>query len=249
MSSHSARPKKGTLRESAYEVLLSAIIFGDIPAGSRIDEKMIAETFNLGIASVRDALFRLSLEKMVERHARVGTSIPALGFREIQEVFEARVIVEGACAGMAADRASPAEVAQLKSAFDGYKAAIANRDYRKLVRMDQVFHRTMAASSRNAYFEQALVLLHNNASRFWFVGLPRIPSKALIGDIEGHLEVASAIEAHDAPSATRAIRDVLGHFPDYMTNLLASPQLYAPRDARGRTPQPRGSRRRAAAPA
>jgi DNA-binding GntR family transcriptional regulator len=104
----------------------------------------------------------------------------------------------------------------------------------------------MAACSRNSYFEQALVLLHNNASRFWYIGLPRIPSKALIGDIEGHFEVASAIEAHDAASATRAMREVLGHFPDYMTNLLAAPDLYV-RQPRGRAPQPR--RRRTAASA
>lgn len=243
MSSRETRPKKGTLRENAYETILSAIIFGDIPAGSRIDEKRIAQTFGIGIASVRDALFRLSLEKMVERHARVGTSIPALGFREIQEVFEARVIVEGACAGMAADRASSGEVSQLKMAFDGYKSVIANRDYRKLVRMDQLFHRTLAACSRNSYFEQALVLLHNNASRFWYIGLPRIPPKALTSDIEGHFDVASAIEARDAASATRAIREVLGHFPDYMTNLLAASDLYV-REPRARAPQVR--RRRAA---
>lgn len=246
MAALEAKAKKGLLRESAYETILSAIIFGDIPAGSRIDEKKVAETFGIGIASVRDALFRLSLERMVERHPRVGTSIPALGFREIHEVFEARVIVEGACAGMAADRASPAEVAHLKSAFDGFKSAIAQKDFRKLVRMDQVFHRTLAASSRNAYFEQALVVLHNNASRFWFIGLPRIPSKELIRDIEAHLEVAHAIEAHDAASATRAMREVLGHFPGYMNNL-ASPDMYVGNTLNSRQPGQRGSRKRAAA--
>ncbi len=108
--------------------------------------------------------------------------------------------------------------------------------------MDQLFQRTLAECSRNSYLEKALVLLHNNASRFWYVGLPRIPTKALIGDIEGHFEVASAIEARDAASATRAIREVLGHFPDYMTNLLAASDLYV-REPRGRAPQTR--RRRA----
>lgn len=243
MSSREARSKKGSLRESAYETILSAIIFGDIPAGSAMDEKRIAQMFDVGIASVRDALFRLSLEKMVERHPRVGTSIPTLGFREIQEVFEARVVAEGACAAMAADRASPAEIAQLKSAFDGYKSAIANRDYRKLVRMDQVFHRTLAAASRNAYFESVVVVLHNSASRFWYIGLPRIPNKALVSDIEAHLEVAAAIEAHHAAAATKAMREVLGHFPDYMTNLFA-PEIFS-RDGRGRTQAPRGSKKRA----
>lgn len=215
------------LRETAYEVILSAIIFGDIPAGSSIDEKQIAESFDLGIASVRNALFRLSLEKIVERHARIGTLIPSLGLREIHEVFEARILLEGACVEMAAERASPAEIIQLEKSFADYKTAIMERDYRKLVRMDQLFHRTLAACARNTFLEQTLVVLHNNASRFWFIGLPKIPTKALISDIDAHFEVASAIRSRNPKAAGKAMRELLGHFPDYMSNMLATPGIYS----------------------
>jgi DNA-binding GntR family transcriptional regulator len=225
-----ARPAKlrgsGSLREDAYQKILSAIIFGDIPAGSSLDEKQLSEDFDLGIAVVRDALFRLSLEKMVERHARIGTLIPALGLREVQEVFEARILLEGACAGLAAERASSTEISVLKSAFDGYKSVIAKRDFRDLVRMDQVFHRTIAAASRNSHMEHDLIVLHNNASRFWYFGIQRLQGKALLADIEAHIEVAQAISDRDAELAKRAMQGVLGHFPEHMGHLLLMPQMY-----------------------
>ena len=55
---------------------------------------------------MRDALYRLSLEELVERQPRIGTRIPDLGLREMQDVFEARVLIEGDCAALAAERAS-----------------------------------------------------------------------------------------------------------------------------------------------
>jgi DNA-binding GntR family transcriptional regulator len=238
----------GSLREDAYQKLLSAIIFGDIPPGSSLDEKQISEDFDLGIAVVRDALFRLSMEKLVERHARIGTLIPALGLREVQEVFEARILLEGACASLAAERASSTEISVLKSAFDGYRKVIAERDFRELVRMDQVFHRTIAAASRNSYMEHDLIVLHNNASRFWYFAIQRLQSKALQADIEAHIDVAQAIAERDAESAKRAMQGVLGHFPDHMGNLLIVPQIYEGNEATGKArPTARKPKRRAAA--
>lgn len=216
----------GSLRQNAYETLLAAIIFGDLEPGSSIDEKQIADTFDLGIASVRDALLRLALEKMVERHPRIGTLIPPLGIRDVQDVFEARILLEGECAALAAERASPAEVAELRDAFSGFRAAIAKRDFRALVRMDQVFHRTLAAATRNHHLERELVLLHNNASRFWYFGIQRLNPKALTQDIESHLTVIDAIESRDAGAAKARMQDVLEHFPAHMSGLLiASPTL------------------------
>ena len=93
-------------RESAYDIILSALIFGDLAPGSAVDEKPIAARFGLGLAGVRDALYRLSLEALVERQPRIGTRIPDLGLREMQDVFEARVLIEGGCAALGAERAS-----------------------------------------------------------------------------------------------------------------------------------------------
>lgn len=216
----------GSLRQNAYETILQAIIFGDLAPGSSIDDKQVADDFGLGLAVVRDALLRLALENMVERHARIGTRVPDLGLREVQEVFEARVILEGACAALAAERASAAEVDALRASFDGYEEVIERREFRRLVEMDQAFHRTLAEACHNGHMGRSLVLLHNNASRFWYFGLLRLDAATLRADIKAHLEVADAIAAHDAVAAEQAMRGVLGHFPADMRNFLIAPPIF-----------------------
>jgi DNA-binding GntR family transcriptional regulator len=204
----------GTRRESAYDLILSGIIFGDLPAGSAVDEKKLERELGLGLAAVRDALNRLALEGMVDRQPRIGTRIPDLALRELQDVFEARVLLEGACAALAAARASAADIATMRAAFAGYEQAIERREFRKLVRMDQAFHRAMAGATGNTLLERQVILLHNNASRFWYFGLPRLAASALRADLKAHLEVVDAIEKHNADAAEQAMRAVLGHFPD-----------------------------------
>ncbi len=222
---HSLQEAPPSRRDDAYERLLSAIIFGDLAPGAVVDEKALARNFSLGLASVRDALFRLSLEGLVERHARIATRIPDLSVREMQDLFEARIMVEANCAGLAAERASLEQVTALTGSFAGYGAAIAARDYRSLVRMDQVFHRSLAAATHNRSLEQQLITLHNAASRFWYFGIPRLNQAALCADIEAHLQIAAAIARRDAASAVQGMRDLLGLFPDNVRFFLSRPTI------------------------
>ena len=120
----------GTRREGAYDLILSAIIFGDLPPGSAVDEKMLVDQFRIGLAGVRDALYRLSLEGLVERQPRMGQGF-RLSVRELHDVFEARVLLEGARAALAAARASADDIATMRAAFAGYEDAIGQREYRK----------------------------------------------------------------------------------------------------------------------
>lgn len=210
-------------RQSAYDMILSALIFGDLAPGTAVDEKRIAQQFGVGLAGVRDALYRLSLEELVERHPRIGTRIPDLGLREMQDVFEARVLIEGNCAALSAERASLEDLNVMRAAFNGYADAIRQRDFRRLVRMDQGFHRAMAASCRNKLIEKQVTTLHNNALRFWYFGLPRLGADVLRADIEMHLKVVSALERRDAAAAKAAMTAVLGQFPENVRVFLQGP--------------------------
>lgn len=221
-------------REGAYERLLSALIFGDLPPGCAVDEKRIARQFDLGLAGVRDALYRLSLEALVERQPRIGTRIPELSLREMQDVFEARILIEGDCAALGAERASADELKAMRSAFKGYGEAISRRDFRQLVRMDQVFHRTMAAACRNKLIERQVTMLHNNASRFWYFGLPRLSPAMVRADIDMHLKIVNAMERRDPGAAKLAMRAVLGHFPDNVRVFLNGPISLAEVSSNGR---------------
>lgn len=218
-TSTTARKPNGR-RADAYERILSAIIFGDLAPGSAAEEKAIARQFGLGLAGVRDALNRLSYEGMVERQPRIGTRIPDLGLRELQDIFEARVLTEGNCAALAAERAGADDIKAMRDALAGYEDVIRKREFRKLVRMDQLFHRALGLATQNRLLAQQVVQMHNNASRFWYFGIRRLDPKAVRADIAAHLDVVTAIERRDPMRAAHAMRTVLGHFPENVRALM-----------------------------
>lgn len=209
-------------RVDAYERLLEAIVFLDLEPGSVLDEKELVARFGLGLASVRDALQRLAIEGLVDRRPRIGTMIPDFSLRELQDVFEARVELEGYCASLSAQRAQAEHIAAMQGAFTGYEEAMSRRDYRAIVGMDFKFHRAMAASTLNRHVERQVVLLHNHASRFWYFGLPRLEPAALVADIQSHFEVVEWIKKGDAAAAQRAMGELLGHFPENVRYFLSA---------------------------
>ena len=216
-----AKKEKESLRADAYDQILEAIIFGDLSPGSRTDEKMLVRRFGSGLASVRDALFRLSLEGLIMRQPRIGTQVPELGLTALHNVFEARTMIEGGCAALVAERATAQDIAAMRSAFTDYEQAIEQRDFRSLVQMDRKFHRAIAAATQNTELERQIIQLHNISSRFWYFGIRRLDANAVRADIQGHQRVIDAIAKRDGPAATREVRAVLGHFPEDVRLFLA----------------------------
>lgn len=200
-------------RRDAYEVILRAILTGDLPPGAKLDEKSLAEDFGIGISGVRDALARLALERLVIRTARIGTTVTSLDVQELQDIFETRYVLEGLCARLAAQRGDAQDVADLESTIAVYRETTKTRDFRLLLTVDQKFHRTIARATKNKILEQQVVNLHNNASRFWYVSAPRLDQDAFAATLETHIVVAKAIAARDPEAAEKAMQASLGHVP------------------------------------
>lgn len=202
------------LRTDAYERLLMAIIMGEIEAGSRVDEKQLMKQFGLGQAAVRDALFRLDLEGLVERHARIGTRVAELSLRELQDVYEARLLLESYAAALAAVRGTPDDFAAIRNAFADHAEAVERRDIQRMVEIDWAFHRALARASRNQQIETALRRLHNNACRFWCFGLKRASTAEMHQQRQYHLDIVDAMEARDMEGIEMALRRASGYSPD-----------------------------------
>lgn len=200
-------------RDAAYERILLDIICGDLAPGQWVDENALAGRYGVGRAGVRDALFRLALEGLVERRPRLGTVVSSPSVFELQQVFELRVQIEGQCAALAARNARPSEIEVITDALTDVNRAITNADWRLLVCCDRSFHQAMAAAAHNVWLERTLVTLHNSALRFWHHALPRRSIEAVKGEMASHFAVAAAVAAHDPVAAQAAMRAVLSEFP------------------------------------
>ena len=233
-----SKRRKELGRDRAYERILAGIIFGELPAGGSVDEKGLALRYGIGLASVREALARLSLEGLIERISRRGTRIAALDPPGCTPCSRRAVVIEERCAAMAAERADAADIRAMKDAFAGYEAVIRSRDFRTLVRMDIAFHHALAAASKNPPLGKMLICLHKDAMRFWYFGLLRLPAGEVRADIASHLAIVAAIERRDPAAAAAAMREVLGHFPDMVRSFMSGVMLNQqerPANERGKT--------------
>ena len=206
-------PDREQKRDVVYEKALLDIICGDLAPGDVIDELSLVRRYGAGRAGVRDALFRLALERLVERRPRLGSVVTSPNIIELQQVFQLRVQLEGQCARLAALNGTQDELHAIEDALKSAAAAIDRSDWRALVCLDREFHRAVASAAHNVWLKNVLEPLHNSALRFWHYSLPRRPVKALRQEIAYHRKVAAAIQARDANGAEKAMRAVLGEFP------------------------------------
>ena len=210
------------LKSRLYHHILVDIIVGALAPGEHLDENQLAHRYGGGLAGIREALTRLALEGLVQRRARVGTSVSPLDLAAAREAFEARCLVEVQCAGLAAVNASPEEITAIRATMDGGEDAVRDNDVRLLAAMDEAFHVAVAAASGNRTLAKIVVTLHHQTARYWLYSM-RAPSlddgyKALAE----HRALADAIASRSADHARAVMLKVLGDFPTEMKRSLES---------------------------
>jgi DNA-binding GntR family transcriptional regulator len=198
------------MKARAYERILLGIISGELAPGERVDEQDLTTRYGLGLAGVRDALGRLALESLVVRRPRSGTTVALLDHKEVDQVFEARRLIEPHCAALAAENATQEEICAIRGAFVGAENAIAARDSLALVAMDQRFHAAVVRASRNPTLARIAIPLQHKASRFWVFAMEHDTPAQRLAEIKRHRVIADCIAKGDAEGARARMLSVLG---------------------------------------
>ncbi len=200
-------------RQSIYDALLLDIVCGVHRPGQMLDESALVALHHAGRAGVRDALARLAVDGLIDRRPRIGTFVADLGVIELEQVFGLRVQLESRAVALAAENATKTDRAAIKQAFAQVDAAMASRDFRKIVEMDRAFHTAIGAATHNRALARVTDVLNVSALRFWHYSLSRRPIAELRHEIDAHLRIGDAIDRADAEAAQAAMRSVLDRFP------------------------------------
>ncbi len=107
-----------TLTEKAYQCIKEGIVRGEIEEGVFLSEKQIMKRYQIGRTPFREACNRLHHEQLLEVVPRRGYLVPQMSLQEVRDLFEVRVLVEGAIAELAAVRATEREIEELAQLAD-----------------------------------------------------------------------------------------------------------------------------------
>lgn len=103
-----------SLQQQIHDRLLGRILRGDLEPGERISPPEIAAAMGVSITPVRDAVNQMAAEGLVTVTPRRGTIVSPVSVRDIEELYEIRLMIEPRAAKLAASRASPSEIAGMQ---------------------------------------------------------------------------------------------------------------------------------------
>src|SRR3954454_15696101 len=122
---HELAPRGRSAAVRAYAEVKARLLDGRFAGGTLLSENEIAQRLGLSRTPVRQAFVQLEAEGLLELYPRRGALVVPVAASEIEDVFEARLLVEEHCARRAATGGGAALAAQLAEAIAAQERAIA----------------------------------------------------------------------------------------------------------------------------
>jgi DNA-binding GntR family transcriptional regulator len=200
-STQPAPPSSGSAAARVYAHVKERLLDGRFPGGSLLSENEVSQRLGLSRTPVRQAFVQLEAEGLLELYPKRGALVVPVAASEIEDVFEARLLVEQHCARRAAGGGAPL-ARELADAIAEQERALAAQgggttDFAKA---DRHFHRAIVAAAGNAILTRLYDALRDRQQRIGAAAVARHPARAeqFIAD---HREIAAALERGDATAA------------------------------------------------
>ena len=184
MDQNSLPPIQTTARDDAVLKALVGFVGAEAlrPGEKLPTERILAERLKVSRNTVREALTRWEGLGLVERRQGSGTYLKVAvspdmlhmpltlsggnDFTSLMQTLEIRRALEAEAAALCAERASPADIAEIERKLDIMEQAFRTRDGMS-AEEDWEFHQAIYRVSGNPLFEQIIAAMHELFHRFW----------------------------------------------------------------------------------
>ena len=197
------------LYEEVAELLRQRIFNRELEPGSWIDEMKIAEEFGISRTPLREALKVLAAEGLVTMKVRRGAYVTEVSEQDLADVYHLLGLLESDAAAVVAERATKAQLEELKTLHAELEAAAApgKVDRENFFALNERFHMRLLAIANNRWRDQMVADLrkvmklnrHNSLLKAGRIGQ----------SLKEHRALMAAIAARDA---TEAAARMLDHF-------------------------------------
>jgi DNA-binding GntR family transcriptional regulator len=80
-----------------YQVLRNAILWGELPAGSRLRTNVLTKEYDISLGALREALSRLSAEGLTQAEAHRGYVVTPISAEDVEDLARVRTAIETQC--------------------------------------------------------------------------------------------------------------------------------------------------------
>lgn len=197
------------LQDIAYDRIRDDIFSCALAPNELLTEVRLASRYDMGKASIRSGLLRLCHEGILKAKARRGYIVSPVTVRDIQEIFQLRLILEPWAARMAAGRLQESLLAQLYGASQLEYSPEDPESVSKFLDANKLFHVSIAKAAGNRRIAHIIGQLLDEMKRLLHLGLVERPRGTEFS--HEHRELLEALIAgHDEKAAELTYRQIKG---------------------------------------
>ena len=148
--------RQRALRESVFEVLLLAIVRGEMKPGNWSNHKLLAEQLHVSVTPLREALQDLAACGIIENQYNRGTIVRPFGPAQLLEIFQVRALLETEATRLACTRMDRSTLMELQSQTAELMAKESPNWASLVITSDDNLHSAIASSCGNLRLKEEI---------------------------------------------------------------------------------------------
>ncbi len=185
--------KSPPLSEIAYQKIKELIVTLKLGPGEQVDEEWVAKSLSIGRTPIREALFRLNAENLVEMVHGRGFFVQDISLSNLKDLFETMLIMERSAVSLAANRIRKDQIEDLQRINSDLRQAWLEKNFLQVTLLNSRFHRFIYKATDNSFLFSYLDNLQNQCQRLAYMCFSKDVSSY---DMQSHAELS--IKDHQA---------------------------------------------------
>lgn len=197
-----ARPQ---LAEDVAGIVRRRIFDGTYAAGTYVRLDQLAAGLGVSVTPVREALFELKAEGLLDQQPRRGFAVRPVTVRDITDVSDVQAHIGGQLAARAAANISDTQLAELTNVQTDLEAAYTAGDGERAVRLNHDFHRAINVAADSPKLAHLMSQITRYAPESVFPTIDGWPDQSNAH----HRRLLDALGRHDEGLAQTAMSEHL----------------------------------------
>ena len=200
--------------DRVYEAMKDEIITMQLPPGSLISELLLAKRYQTSRTPVREACQLLQKDGLLEAVPHKGFFVAEITMKQVQDIYQLRVVLEGSCSRIAAEKITRTELQELEALARPITFTASNQQsFRRSSELNHRFHLRIAEITGNEEMLRILSNILDKITRAQYLEAKKAPM--IVGP--EHEEIVRAIKGRDPDRAEKAM---VGHIQSSLDRLL-----------------------------
>jgi len=190
-----------TISDFIYNNLKEAILNNELKANQRINEKTLAERFQVSRTPVREAVLRLSAQGFVHIDSYKRAIVKEASYEELQEILEVLAVLDQLAVESVLDSLGPKEIRKLEMLTERMEKYAQPETAERFLQTDSAFHREIWKMVPNNFLKETLLSVKEKKERYMYASVHAFkqPEK-FERSLRQHRKLLAALKARDLAS-------------------------------------------------